>query len=410
MLRAATGMVRRAEAAPRARVGPARVGPAAAAGAVLVGLVGLVVLGGCDRGDGWDGRVSTLASGAELVENPATGLWRDGETWRVEEELRIGAAEGDGPDVFSVVLAFDVDDAGQIYAFDTMSRELRVFGPDGAFRRSYGRQGGGPGEFEAVVGLRVGGEQDVWLVDMQNARYTVLREDSAAMYQRPAGMYRPPWIGGFTSDGTFHDIAALRDGEIFVRVAADGQVRDSVRLPQPELRLPRRGSMTFDLPFGPQHLRAFDEAGYLWTAVTHEYRLHRVSLDGDTSLVVTVPRQARPLDAAERDSVASYARLLENELRITVASDMLPREGPVLDWLALDDAGHVWAGLVTPDDAPSAADVFTPDGRYLGRVVLPFTAMRGLPPRFRDGRLYTMAHDELGTPIVVRARIDRRGG
>lgn len=369
----------------------------------------LLLVSGCtDRVDGeWNGTMSTLANGARLVENPATGMWRDGEGWRVEEDLRIGASGGDGADVFSVVFALDADEAGNIYAFDTMSRELRIFGPDGNHLRSYGRQGGGPGEFEAVIGLRVRDGGEAWIVDMQNARYTVLRDDTVVMFPRPSGMYRPPWIGGFTEDGTFHDVAAIADGEILVRVAADGAVRDSVRLPFPELPQPRRGSITFDLPFGPQHLRAFDPAGAVWTAASHEYRLHRVTLAGDTVLAIMHPDTPRPLAPEERDSVSRYARMLENEVRLTVASDMIPRHAPLIQWLSLDDAGFLWVGLAGPEDQPSQADVFDGDGRYLGRLTLPFTTMPSLPPRFRDGRLYTMSEDAFGSPVLVRARVER---
>lgn len=378
-------------------------------GLALVVLLGAAVAAGC-RGDGWGGTVSTLPNGGRLVENPATGMWTPESGWRIVEDLRIGRADGDGPDVFSVVFAFDVDADGNIYAFDLMSRELRVFDADGRFVRSFGRRGGGPGEFEAVIGLRVGSANDVWLVDMHNMRYTVLRGDSAAVYPRPRGMYRPPWIGGFTAAGTFHDIVLLPAGEVFVRVNASGQVVDTVRLPQPELNLPRRGVVTFDLPFGVQNLRAFDNAGRLWLGNTHEYRIHRVDLPGDTSLVITHPATPRPLSGVERDSVTRYARLLETELRMTVSSDMLPRDAPLLDWLAVDGDGFIWVGIATPPGEPSQADIFDVDGRYLGRVTMPFTSMRALPPRFRGSHLYTVAHDELGTPVLVRARIEKPAG
>lgn len=374
---------------------------------ILVATLLLGAVSGCGGDAGaWDGRISELPNGARLVENTTRGAWQEGDAWRVVEELRIGSAAGDGPDMFSVVFSVDADDAGDIYVFDVLSRELRVFGPDGAHRRTFGRRGGGPGEFEGVVGIRVGPDRDVWVVDMPNSRYTVLRGDSAALYPRPAGMYRPPWIGGFGNDGLFHDVAALADGEVFLRVDASGTVRDTVRLPRPELNQPRRGSMSFELPFAPQHLRAFDEAGHLWTASTHDYRLHRLSLAGDTLMVVTLPATPRALTAKERDSVADYARMLEAEVRVTVSPDMMPREAPLLQWLAVDEAGHVWAGLAGPEDQPTQADVFDSDGRYLGRVTLPFATMPMLPPRFRNGHMYTVVNDELGVPAVVRARVE----
>jgi sugar lactone lactonase YvrE len=360
---------------------------------------------------GWGGSTTTLPGGAQLVSNPQQGIWTDATAWRVEEELRIGSSHGDGPDVFGAVFALDVADDGTFYIFDSLARELRVFSADGSYVRSHGRAGAGPGEFQGVVGVRVADGGDVWVVDMQNTRYTVYRGTEPTMYPRPPGMYSPPWIGGFTSDGVFHDVATTRDGELFLRVDADGSVLDTVHLATPQLRLPRRGSMTLPLPFAPRHLRSFDENGYVWTADTHEYRLHRITLAGDTVLVITHPQEAAPLGQAERDSVTRYARTLEAELRLTVDSDMIPRRAPLLDWIAVDETGSVWVGLAAADDdAPSVADVFAADGRYLGRLTLPFPTLGALPPRFRGGRLYTVSHDELGSAVIVRARVERPRG
>ena len=75
------------------------------------------LLVGCSSPDGgarWSGRVDTLPSGTILVTNPATGIWDSASAWQVVEELRIGTAEGSGPDLFGQVAGLEVDALGRI--------------------------------------------------------------------------------------------------------------------------------------------------------------------------------------------------------------------------------------------------------------------------------------------------------
>jgi hypothetical protein len=57
------------------------------------------------------------------------------------------------------------------------------------------------------------------------------------------------------------------------------------------------------------------------------------------------------------------------------------------------------------EDEGRVVDIFDPEGRYLGRIGLPFMLSMNPPPVFRDGFLYAVTEDELEVPYVVRARI-----
>jgi hypothetical protein len=381
--------------------------PAPIRSLILPAFLSLALLACTDRdGGGWGGEVTTLPGGARIVANPAHGTWDDDARWRVVADLSIGGGQDDGPETFGLVWAFDVDDDGTIYVFDTLARELRVFGPDGRFLERFGRRGGGPGEFEGVAGLRVEPAGAVWIVDAQNTRYTRYADGVATGFRRSSGTFRPPWTGGFTPDGTFHDLVATGDGEAFVRIDPDGAVRDTVPIPQVPLAVPRRGSTSLPLPFAPRHVRTFDDDGSVWTATSHDYVLTRTSLEGDTVLVISLPRHAPALTTAQRDSVARYADILRQELGVTVERDQFPDAGPLLDWIAPDDDGFVWVGLVD-DDVVSSADVFDADGRYLGAVSLPFPLTQGIAPIIRAGMLLGVSADRLGAPVIVRGRVER---
>jgi len=378
---------------------------------LIVALASTTVSCGGERGEpesAWAGERSQLPGGAVLVSNPATGIWDDQPGWTLEETLRIGSLEGEGPDVFGRVAALEVDPAGRIYVFDGFARELRTFGPDGGFVTGFGRRGSGPGEFESVIGLSVAPDGAVWAVDGPNVRYTAIHGEQVATYRRASPLYRLPWVGGFTAEGTLYDAVVLpgQSGEFLVRVDTAGTATDTFPIVTPELDVPRFGTMTFPLPYAPKVLRAFDRRGYAWTAVTHEYRLVQMSFDGDTLMIVTRDVTAPPLGSAEQDSVRRYVRQLEAQFGVGVSDDVIPGSAPILRWFLVDDAGDLWVARAGPAGTTSL-DVFDDAGRYLGEVELGFEVASGGVPIVRDEHLYAVTEGELGVPVIVRSRIGR---
>lgn len=81
--------------------------------------------------------MDTLPSGTIVVTNPSAGIRDSAGTWRVIEELRIGTADGTGPDLFGQVTALEMDPAGRIYVLEGQAQELRVFDRDGRPRQDH---------------------------------------------------------------------------------------------------------------------------------------------------------------------------------------------------------------------------------------------------------------------------------
>ena len=77
--------------------------------------------------------------------------------------LSIGAVEGDEHERLYRVAAAQVLDDGSILIVNRGSQELRLYGPDGTHRRSFGRRGNGPGEFRMPIHVRRTGDTvSVW--------------------------------------------------------------------------------------------------------------------------------------------------------------------------------------------------------------------------------------------------------
>ena len=162
---------------------------------------------GSDAGDGWSGTADTLPSGEVVVRNTADPLWTPETTWRVVEELRIGEAMSEGPDLFGAVFSFDVDAWGRIFVLDDHAQEVRVFDSAGAFVRTVGRRGEGPGEFTQAGSVDLSRNGEIWVMGMSLGRVSIF--DTTGVYLRgertnTGGRIMKPYPGGFDPMGRYN--------------------------------------------------------------------------------------------------------------------------------------------------------------------------------------------------------------
>lgn len=91
------------------------------------------------------------------------------------EELRIGVENGPEEYMFGSVSSLAVSDAGTMYVAERQPPSIRVYDNDGAFVRSIGRQGQGPGEFSDRGGMavRLLGDGSLAAWDLWNTRVSL---------------------------------------------------------------------------------------------------------------------------------------------------------------------------------------------------------------------------------------------
>jgi hypothetical protein len=354
------------------------------------------------------------------TESSTPGLWAEGEGWTLVEELRIGSPEGDGPDVFGAVSGLAVTEDGRILVLDNQARELRVFGADGEHLRTVGGDGSGPGEFRGPVGVDVDpADGAIWVVDPQNARYSVHEADGTfrTTHPRPLTFHAWPFPGGFDEDGSLYD-AGSTEHLIRMEVTANGPVvRDSLEVPSVLSELVRvqredgTGVMSMPRPYGPRMHWRLTRQGRLWSGFSDAFRLVLQDPAGTTLAVALRSYEPVPVSRVEADSIRDLyqERIAGFGTDIQVEGNLSPpSHKPAFIGFVVDDEGGVWAEPFRAPDAPRVLDVFQPDGTYLGPVdVDPGLDAVTVLPVFRDDRMYAVVRDELDVPYVVRYRINQ---
>jgi len=327
--------------------------------------------------------------------------------WKVEENLRIGSALEDAPDAFGHVWALEVDSEGRIYVADGRPPSVKVFGPDGAYRRTLGREGEGPGEFRWPVGLKLDPLERLWVIDYRNARYSVFNPNGELVRtaNRSLPGWHVPWPGEFSGPELLEVGAVSVEGDPAFLVAVDTArlaPGDTISFPEFQLN---------PVPFAPELIWTLGRNGELWFARTDEYRVYRRSPTGDTQRILARPLE--PEQLSEREKIEALEAMRARMGRMGGAGGVpdlsdLPDRKPILEQLWLDSGGSLWVMRTGREKYRySSADVFAPSGDYLGQVELPFTIRTPPRPVFRDGQIYAVTEDELGVQRIIRARVER---
>lgn len=367
-------------------------------------------------------------------------------------ELTIGVMEGDEAFMFGSIRALAVGADGTLYATDSQVPALRVFHPDGSHKGTWGRSGGGPGEFAQLDGgLAVLGDGRVVVRDPGNARLQVFSPDGEALATWPV------IPGGFNTSNPMvvgrgdtlltpiimnlgADLAEWRSG--LLRVSPHGEVVDTVPIPDTPWEAPfvearvENSASRNGVPYAPDEHATWHPDGFFIHGIAESYRF--TLLDPAAPLRVERQVELPPVTPAER---AEETARTTRDLRYTDPSwrwdgPGIPDRKPPYDRIFAAEDGRIWVyrqgpGVEVEDPGydpsdPEAVedrwrdtplfDVFRRDGTFLGTAQAPLE-MRPYPtPVFRGDTVWAVTRDDLDVQRIVRyravprSRVDAAGG
>ena len=361
----------------------------------------LLLLAACESGG--DGGTAGFAlrdsAGIHIAESSAPA-WSEGEGWTLgaAPSVEIGVVEGAPEYQLGTVMGALRLASGEIAISNAASQEVRFYDPAGAYLRSVGRRGGGPGEFKGLGPIQVLQGDSLFAFDILQQRLSVFSPAgdfvrSVQMERTPDGGY--PFAVGMLRDGSV--IARVissngsasqglqRSTETYLRYSGDGKLRDTVTVQPGSERFIQsqsgeggmmRGSITTPL-FG--HLRVMAVgADRLVFGGNESYELAIYTPEGVLERLVRRRQPARPvtpeaLDALLKtrlDRISDPAR--RQQMERTYAEIPHPETMPFYETVMLDDESNLWVREFQPPPAgPPAWTVFDPDGRVLGAVSMP---------------------------------------
>lgn len=380
-----------------------------------------------------------------IVRTLAGSAW--GADARLVPEMRIGVVEGEDHYIFGQIRAIAVGPDGSIFVMDAQVPALRKYAPDGSYIATFGREGGGPGEYTGPDGgLAVLDDGRVVVRDPGNGRFQVFAPDGAPLAtwrirgnfntSRPlvvdtAGRAHTLALTDPTSDSWQIGLMAYdtETGEPVGTLAAptwDYEMPELVA--RQEMDSGMNTSSTF-VPFSPGEHWAFSPLGYMVGGLSTRYAVDQFRPDGSV-LRVERAYDPVPVTAGERATAEADTRWVMRRTQPdwTWNGPAIPDVKPPFRDLFVGKDGRIWVLLSTPgeriaDDQlprprngpdprpvnqwrePVAFDVYEANGTYLGRVNGPAELSLIPEPVFDGNSVWAVVRDQLEVQYVVRFRV-----
>lgn len=335
------------------------------------------------------------------------------------------------PDEFGGVNSVALGPDGNVYVADGRNFEVRVFGLDGAHRRTFGREGEGPGEFQRLSSLAWAGDRLLTFDPMLGR----VGEWSAAgewLGQRQTrgritgggGAYRlfpvgPDEVYRYALGPSYETRFGSALQTLYVGLDSRGETGDTlVQLQQP----PDAPSSVitcqygegylgfFPVPFVPGLTQHPGPGGVHYSAFESDYRIAATRNRGADT--VRVIRRSLPVEPVGDDEWEAVIRDFE-EWRAEIGSaqcepsrPIRPEAKPILAAIYVATDGKLWVMVNRMDG--DLWEIFDADGRLLASVPRPPHKQDGAAPAFDpSGHLLTIRQDSLDLDHVDVWRLER---
>lgn len=399
-----------------------------------IAVLPLVAVSGCtatESSSGWTG-VVTDSAGVQLVENASDGTWTPEAAWAVEEVLSVGGHDAGLASQFGTIAGLDIGPQGRMYVADTQAQSVKVFDASGAYLRSIGRAGSGPGEFDGnIAGVFVVGE-DVIVPDLANQRISRFNFEGTLISDHRQDMARGiPLRFDMAGDRLVAQrrLRALNDSagparDAIVALPLDGSAIDTLARLAPGQSVQITGELPKIRPFAPDPVWDADPSGRLVTAMTDAWRFEVRDSAGRLERVISRPYERGRVTARDRQSVEDALRRKYDEQGVPPEASRAVIEAmefadylPALTSVALGPNDSLWVQIPLSDEelatrgATLAVDdmgsrrwgVFDADGRYMGTVQFP---TRFRPIRSVGSLFYGISTDDLDVQSVKVYRVE----
>jgi hypothetical protein len=392
--------------------------------------IGLAVLAACGGEHGgttsWQARRDTVGD-TVVVHTVSGSVW--GGPRQLVAQTTVGKADGEEYDMLGGFRAFAVAPSGSIYISDG-GPVLRKYAQDGHYLVTFGRKGGGPGEYaNPDGGLAVLPDGRVLIRDPGNGRITVF--DSS-------GTYLTSWriaAGYFTSRKLYADTAGraltwvvadpdkpFEERRTALEYIGDAGAGDTLIVPawhvtESNISGSSKNSMSISsVPFTAEAKWAFSPLGYFVGGVNDRYHITLFRPNAP----LAIEREIEPVAVQSAEASAEKERLTRqfrgNFPGWSWNGAAIPGTKPPFKELFVGDDGRLWVELSQPgrpqeaDDPsdppvwkePAVFDVFEPDGRYLGQVAAPQGFLEYPTPVFRGDTVWAGFEDADGVRYVKK--------
>jgi len=353
-------------------------------------LSAFLILASCGKQHSeWKGTIEEI-NGVTVVKNPKEPIHAE-DIFSLEEELSIGEVEGREEYMFAGIRSMVVDDAGRIYVLDRKDPHLRVFDRNGAYIKTIGRKGQGPGEFTIPLSISITRQNELIVDDLRSrlAFFSLEGEFKKNIQVATIGL-----LGiDIDSEGNLYGINIVREEENprYELKKFDSELNYLHSLGSSPLPSASRDGFN---PFGGIISFRIDNHDQVICGYPENYEINIFDKKGN--LKRKIIKDYDPVEITEEE-IKETTEGMPPEIKVSI-----PKYHSAYEWFTADEGGRIF--VMTNERVEEGEgyyyDVFDPEGKFIAKIPLKIR-----PYTFKNKKLYTVEQDEEGYLFVKRYKI-----
>jgi hypothetical protein len=353
----------------------------------------------------WKGKIE-LEKGVKVVKNPAEPLY--GELiLQLEEDLSLGNEKDDNY-YFPGGASIAIDQEGNLYVQDVGNIRIQEYDKAGKYVQTIGRKGQGPGEFQFPAMVHVDRDGNIWVFDSPTRALKVFSPDGTFKKSIPLRAFIQPQFYVSKEGYIFGMEINYRTQEgpriAILKLNPDGSLAETIAQFQGELK-PNQNGYAIHSYSNSLFLCGLNPNAFCY-GFSMDYKIFLADGQGKIILIIQKAEKPIPVSGEEKDWIKKkgifMALGVSKEERSEVA--VFPPHRPYFGRIVADDTGRIYVSRtpsVLDENKMKVFDVFSVDGIYLYRTQLPFW-----PEVIKAGSIYEIrTNEETGDIKIVRHKV-----
>jgi len=340
----------------------------------------------------WKGKIVKEGE-MTVIQNPKEPIYRD-PILTLKEDFIVGGSKAQGESAFSKAWSIAIDNGGNIYVGDLKQACVKVYDKAGAYLRTIGRRGQGPGEMSGVLSVSVSPDNQELIVSDANK----------LIFFDLQGRFKRNLVLRGMAGKAFLD----RRGNVFAWISDIRERRSILRLFSPDMtKILSDVVVDPDLPdlnmYSPRAYWILDPQDRLIFGYPKTYEIS--FYNEHLKIAKKIVREYEPVKVTEEDKKI-YLKRMNPPGYSGPVKQPCPSVHAAFRSFFLDDHGRLFVQTWerTSDGIQDIHDVYDSQGRFFGRIALNVHPdfINPIPRVLKNNKLYAVEVDEEGYEVVKR--------
>jgi WD40 repeat protein len=327
---------------------------------------------------------------------------------QVEKDWEIGGDVADENYIFTHITRISIDSEGKLFVLDTRENCIKIFDSNGKYLKTYGREGGGPGELLQPLQMAVDPEDNIVIYELGNRRFSVYNNIGTHLYtlsfQKIVHNFSIGPNGKYYIEIHENDWSGQKDGSLYKISQFTPDLKREIVIDSARIldnKYFKSGNLGGNIPmaFHSKIVWSVSPSGKVVVARSEDYSIKIFSSNLELVKEIHHKDERIKVTKQEKENVLNNVKPRGRVPDYILKQIEFPVYKPYFSNLNIDHEGYILVQTYKKEDQNMIFDVFTKEGKFVNKVSVPAIIVGSL---FKKEYFYQINVSEDEFPKIIR--------